>query len=141
MTSTPPGGQKPAKRHVSHARKTLTEVAERRLKEVGWHLNERTLNASRFAGNCTVIIYYEKGRELEVGIINPTVRNRITNRKGFSDIVVSMKDVEATIDEAKKIVADLRRWITEDHLEAMGIIGMEEERKKTPPWMRARTGT
>jgi hypothetical protein len=117
-----------AERHVSPIRRALTGAAKRRLEEIGWSLNERTLNASTYAGNFTVMVYFEKEREGQIGIINPNVRNRRTVRAEVCNMAKRMAMVESTIDQAIDILTDLRRWMTEDHLEAMGIIAQEESR-------------
>jgi 3-methyladenine DNA glycosylase/8-oxoguanine DNA glycosylase len=116
-----------AKRHVSAARRRLTEIAARRLEEIGWSLNERTLNASRFAGTCTLVAYYEKSRRHEVGLVNPYSKSRSVSMMGFITIAVSMDEAYKTVAQAQTILADLHRWIVEDPLEAMAVLGMSED--------------
>ena len=112
-------------RHVSPTRAALVAVAERRLKEIGWNLNTRTLNASRFAGNCTMMVYFEGRRRGEIGLISPVSRSRVVTPKILDDIVAGMNEAHRTAPAARKIVDDLHRWINVDHLEAMAVIGME----------------
>ncbi len=114
-------------RHVSRERRRLTQVAAARLKEIGWNLNERTLNASRFAGTCTLIVYYDRKRKHEVGLVSPYSRSRSVTTQTFTSIATLMGDAHKTLMQAQTILADLHRWIAEDPLEAMGILGMSED--------------
>ena len=114
-------------RHVSRERRRLTQVAAARLKEIGWTLNERTLNASRFAGTCTLVIYYDRKRKHEVGLVSPYSRSRSVTTQAFTSIATLMDEAHKTLMQAQTILADLHRWIAEDPLEAMGILGMSED--------------
>jgi len=114
-------------RHVSRERRRLTQVAAARLKEIGWTLNERTLNASRFAGTCVLVVYYDRKRKHEVGLVSPYSRSRSGTTQTFISIATLMDDAHKTLMQAQAILADLHRWIAEDPLEAMGILGMSED--------------
>ena len=111
------------KRHVSDIRRRLTDIAARRLDEIGWKLNSRTLNASRFAGTCTLVVYYDKARRHEVGLIQPYSRSRSVTQMQFITIAVCMDECYKTHTAAQGILGDLHRWLEEDPLEAMAVLG------------------
>lgn len=115
-------------RHVSETRATLVAVAERRLEEIGWKLNGRTLNASRFAGTCTMMVYFDTKRRGDVGLISPVSRSRVVSPKVLDGIAEMMSEAHRTVTGARRIVDDLYRWIHVDHLEAMAVIGGERDR-------------
>jgi hypothetical protein len=118
----------PSERHVSRERRRLTEIASARLKEIGWTLNERTLNASRFAGTCTLVVYYDRNRRHEVGLVRPYAKSRSVSLMGFITVAISMDEAHKTVTQAQAILSDLHRWIVEDPLEAMAVLGMSEDK-------------
>ena len=115
-------------RHVSRERKRLTEIAAARLKGIGWTLNERTLNASRFAGTCTLVVYYDRKRKHEVGLVSSYSRSRSVATKAFTSIALAMDEAHKTLTQAQAIIDSLHKWIAEDPLLAMAVLGMSEDK-------------
>lgn len=115
-------------RHFSSERRRLTGIASARLKRIGWTINERTLNASRFAGTCTLVVYYENSRRHKVGLVRPYAKSRSVTTEAFTDMALAMDEAHKTVTQAQTIITDLHKWIAEDPLLAMAVLGMSEDK-------------
>lgn len=113
-------------RPVSEPRRRLIEITQRRIEVMGWSLNERTMNASYFCGAFSVMIYFEETRRHEVGLVNPLSRNTSRTQMEWVRIAHSVAHAEKTIDEVRKCVSDLYRWMKLDMLECMAILAKDD---------------